>query len=191
MKRKLTNSLLQKLKGYNKAPKERFLALHRGIITQEELLMYELGIAITDWDTEHLTYGTFCTTNREIAEILGWKSDTSALRVKAGLIKKGLFIETEDGRIKVKGFDKWLLRKSSSEIKPLSLKIETFPSNNEREALNKKEVPTQNNDYSLSSFKDNLGLFKETLNESLTDEELNRILFDIDSQKQRLEGDKK
>lgn len=187
MKRKLTNSLLQKLKGFNKAPKERFLALHKGIITQEELLMYELGIAITDWDTEHLTYGTFYTTNRELAEILGWKSDTSALRVKTALIRKGLFIETEDGRIRVKGFDIWLLRKSSSKIESSSLKIKTPPLNIEREALNKEEIPTQNDYYSLSSFKDNLGSYPKDvkdINESISDEELSKIIFDIDSQKQ-------
>lgn len=179
----MKNPLFKKLKGYQKAPRQRFESLANGLLTQEELVMYELGVAITDWDKSHETYGTFLATNQQLAEVLGWKSDTSALRIKANLIRKGLFIEVEEGRIKPKGFEKWQIRRTSSEKEISTAKTEIRTSNFEQEAAKKEKFPVQQDDYSLSSFKGDLGLSKDSPDESLSDEELDQIIADIDSKK--------
>ena len=178
------NSLLKKLKGYQKAPRARFLLLKRGQLTQEEFLLYELSIDVTDWDRKHETYGTFKATNQEFAEILGWKSDTSVLRHKKSLIKKGLFIVTEDNRLIAKGFEKWQLRKyNPSENENKTAKIQTNPAKIENQTAEIEEARTQEGDYSLVSFKGNLSLSKDIVDETLSDEELNRIISEIDTQK--------
>ena len=179
----MKNPLFKKLRGYQKAPRQRFEALANGLLTQEELIMYELGVAVTDWDKSHETYGTFLATNQHLAEVMGWKSDTSAMRVKAALIKKGLFVEAEEGRIKPKGFDKWQLRRASSEKEEPAAKTGIKTANFEQEAAKQEEFPIQNDSYSLVSFKGDLSLSKEIPDESLSDEELDRILVDIDSEK--------
>lgn len=179
----MKNPLFKKLRGYQKAPRQRFESLVNGLLTQEELIMYELGVAITDWDKNHETYGTFLATNKQLAEILGWKSDTSAMRVRGTLLKKGLFIEVEEGRIRPKGFDKWQLRRTSSEKENPTAKTEIETANFEQEAAKKEEFPVQQDDYSLGSFKGDLGLSKDSPDESLSDEKLDRILADIDSKK--------
>lgn len=179
----MKNPLFKKLRGYQKAPRQRFESLANGLLTQEELIMYELGVAITDWDKNHETYGTFLATNRQLAEVLGWKSDTAALRIKANLIRKGLFIKVEEGRIRPKGFDKWQIRKTSSEKENPTAKTEIKTANFEQEAAKKEEFSIQREDYSLVSSKGNLSLSQGIPDETLSDEELDRILIDIDSQK--------
>lgn len=110
-----TNPLLKKLRGYQRAPRDRFLLLFYKVFAQEELALYELGIAITDWDSTHIdTYGTFKATNKQIANILGWKNDSSVSRYKKSLIKKGYFKLDSDGRIQIKGFNLWELRQKKS-----------------------------------------------------------------------------
>lgn len=183
------NRLLKKLNGYQKAPRARFKLLSEGRLTQEEFLLYELTIAITDWDSKHETYGTFEATNQEIAELLGWKSDTTVLKHKRNLIKKDIFLIENDGRIKAKGFDKWQLRLSNPsknkdetvEKQPNILKIED-------KASEIKDDRSQDSDYSLVSSKVDLSL-KEPLKEDLSDEELIRIISDIDSKRLASESD--
>lgn len=179
----MKNPLFKKLRGYQKAPRQRFEALANGLLTHEELIMYEFGVAITDWDKNHETYGTFLATNQQLAEVLGWKSDTSAMRVRRTLIRKGRFIEVEEGRIKPKGFEKWQLRRTSSEKENPAAKTEIKTAIFEQETAKKEEFLTQQDNYSLVSFKGDLGLSKEIPDESLPDEELDKILADIDSTK--------
>lgn len=177
------NRLLKKLNGYQKAPRARFKLLSEGRLTQEEFLLYELAVAITDWDFKHETYGTFKATNQELADLLGWKSDTTALKHKRSLIKKGIFFVVNSDGIKAKGFDKWQLRtlnpsKKEDETAEKQLnvsKIEDKPSEI-------KEDQSQNSNYSLVSSKVDLSLNSSLPDESLSDEELDRIIKDIDHQ---------
>jgi hypothetical protein len=108
------NSLTKKLKGYQKAHKDRFYLLALDRMTMEEFILYELFIAITDWDRRHFdTYGTFKATNREIREVLRWKADSTVSRHKKSLMEKG-FLETLGERLKVKDFESWELKKGSA-----------------------------------------------------------------------------
>jgi hypothetical protein len=143
-------NVLKKLKGYQKANRDRFLLLYFNLLTFEEFVVYEFGIAMTDWDESHLeTYGTFKVTNREIAEILGWKSDSQASRVKKSLLEKGYFTKIGD-RITAWGFEKWQLRKVPNANKQnSSAKLQYNPAN-------MQENHVQTPDYSLVSSNVNL-----------------------------------
>lgn len=177
------NSLLKKLKGYQRAPRGRFLLLKEGRLTQEELLLYELAVAITDWDPRHETYGTFEATNQEIADLLEWKSDTTPLKHKKSLIKKGMFIVAEDNRLIAKGFEKWQLRRSNpSKNEPLTAEKQIGISKIEDETSEIKEDQSQNDDYSLVSSKVDLSLSNEIPNESLSNVEIGEIILALDKE---------
>ncbi len=111
MENRKTNRLIKKLNGYQKANRHRFLWLAFEMLTQEELVLYEFCVAITDWDRTHLdTYRTFKATNQEIAQILRWKADSTVSRHIRSLIAKG-FVAIVGERLKVKDFEEWELRK--------------------------------------------------------------------------------
>lgn len=112
MKMKKDNRLFKKLKGFQRADRGRFFLLALDQLTQEEFILHELFIAITDWDTNHFeTYGTFEATNKELAQILKWKADSTVSRHKKSLIDKG-FVELAGERFRVKDFEKWQYKKS-------------------------------------------------------------------------------
>ncbi len=183
------NRLLKKLNGYQKAPRARFKLLLEGRVTQEEFLLYELAVAITDWDPRHETYGTFEATNQELAEPLGWKSDTTALTHKKSLIRKNLFIVVDGNRIKAKGFDKWQLRTlNPSKNKDETAEKQLNTSKIEDKPSEIKKNLSQNNDYSLVSSKVDLSL-NESVNEDLSNKELMQIISDIDSKGLASESD--
>jgi len=110
----MKNPLNKKLRGFQRAPRERFKLLKDNILTTEELLLYEFLIAITDWDKDHENYGLFKATDEEIAEILGWKSRSTICKYRGSLINKGLLIPIEGGRMKAKDYSEWDSRKPSS-----------------------------------------------------------------------------
>lgn len=111
MELKRSNSLFKKLRGYQKARRDRFFLLAFGEVTQEEFILYEFFNAITDWDRSHFdTYGTFQATNKEIREVLKWKADSTVSRHKKKLMEKG-YITMEGDRLKAKDFESWELRK--------------------------------------------------------------------------------
>ncbi len=108
------NGLFKKLKGYQKANRDRFYLLAFGELSQEEFVLYEFCVAITDWDIRHFdTYGTFKASNHEISQVLQWKADSTVSRHKKSLIRKG-YIEISGDRYKVKNFEGWELRKKIS-----------------------------------------------------------------------------
>lgn len=178
------NPLIKKIRGYQKAPRDRFFLLYNKTLTQEEFVLYELGIAITDWDREHTeTYGTFQATNQELAEILGWDSDTTALRHKDSLIQRGLFIQVNEDLIKPKGFEKWQLRTSkAAKIQDQTAKIQLTSSNLEEVPAKMQDDRPQKDNNSLVSFKGDLSLSKEDNSEDIPEEELDRISNELDKQ---------
>jgi len=108
------NSLFKKLKGFQKADRGRFFLLSLGKLTQEEFVLYELCVAITDWDRCHLdTYGTFKATNQELAEVLGRDAGSTISRHKKSLMEKG-FLDAQGERLRVKDFENWELRKKGA-----------------------------------------------------------------------------
>lgn len=186
------NLLLKRLRGYQKADRNRFLLLANGTLTQEEFLVYELAVAITDWDPKHTdTYGTFAGTNIQIASLLGWKSDSSVCRLKKRLIKKNIFIEVNE-RLRVFDFEKWQLRKNPAEKQPEVAEIEPPTAKTQTPVANLQPIRVQRPDYSLGSFK---GEYKFSVNKEeylslkAKVEELYRLIgnkwFDTDPQIQR------
>lgn len=155
--------LLKKLRGYQKAPRDRFELLINKVLNQEEFILYEFGIAITDWDIEHVeTYGTFEATNKEIAMALGWKSDSTVSRHKKSLIKKGLFYIENSGLISPKDFDKWQLRKFlPAKIHESPAHAQTQPANIQDSSSKMQENRGQEEVYSLSFFKGNSSLLRK------------------------------
>lgn len=181
------NRLLKKLNGFQKAPRDRFLLLAMGILSQQEFILYELGIALTDWDYRHTdTYGTFQATNQELAEILGLKTDSSISRHKTGLLKKGLFILAVDHRITPKDFEKWELRKSAKMQNQVA-EMQTESAIKHEHSAKMQELSPQNSDYSLISYKGNIS---SSNSEYISDDELDRIAIEIDKQTEKEKNEK-
>ncbi len=170
------NRLYRRLNGFQKASRERFKILTAQILTQEEFLLYELGVAIADWDKRHVdTYQSFEATNQELGNILGWKSDSTAFRHKLSLLKKGYFIKRPDGRIIVKGFDNWVLR-SHSNLQETSAKTESPLSLMQDSSANNEEFQDQKAVYPLVSSKVSLGSSRYEGYEDVTDEDLDKAI---------------
>lgn len=185
------NRLFKKLKGYQKAPRERFKLFTdlRFKLTTQEFVLYEFLSAITDWDTKHEAYGTIKCTNQEIAEFLGWKSDTTVLKHKRSLIKKSLLFLVEDNQLKVRGFEKWQLRISNPSKNNYETAEKQFNTSKiEDKASEIKENRSQNGAYSLVSSRVDLSL-DEPINENLSDDELIQIISNIDSKGLASESD--
>ena len=163
------NKLLKKIKGYQKAPRERFSLLANHVLTTEEFVVYELGIAITDWDAEHddEIYGKFKATNKELAELCGWKSDSTISRIKKKLIKKELFIE--DGEyLRVKDFESWQLRKNPhAKTQSRDAETQTAPAILQNEPAKMQDFHAQKPVYPLVSFNGNSSLRSNEEYESL------------------------
>lgn len=180
------NKLLKKLNGYQKAPRNRFCLLKEAELTHEELLLYELGLAIADWDPEHIdTFGTFKATNEELAELLGWSCGSTVSRHKTELINKGFLIRDEDGRIRPKDFENWLYQRNSY-AKMLTVSAEKkVPRAYKQEELAKMhEFRPQKSISSLSSFKVNSSLGGGN-REVLNDEEIDRICSDLEEKEEK------
>lgn len=150
------NRLLKKLNGFQKAPKDRFLLLAKGVLTQEELILYELGLATIDWDYRHIdTFGTFQATNQELAEILGWKNGATVSRHKARLIEKGFFILADDKRIEPKDFEMWELKKPAK-MQDYIAEKQTDSAYKHEQSAKMHELSSQNTNYPLVSYKGNI-----------------------------------
>jgi hypothetical protein len=177
------NTLTKKLRGYQKSPRDRFFLLKDGVLTQEEFILYELGIAITDWDRSHIeTYGTFFATNLELAESLGWKSDSTASRYKINLLEKGFFVPVGEERLRAKDFSLWELKKSSLKTQEISANNGDQVSNLHEPSAKMQENQSSDVNSSLVSFKGGVRVNEKRsgVNEDLSDEEIDQIIREID-----------
>jgi len=174
MEKKVTNRLLKKLRGFQKADKGRFLLLAFGELTHEELMLYEFCVAIADWDRDHVeTFGTFEATNQEIAQVLRWKADSTVSRYRKSLIDKGYF-EPVGKRFRIKDFEKWELRKTSSaKMQTSRAEMQESNANMQNQSANMQGFQDQKPDYSLVSCKGNVG-FSDSSN-GLTEEDMKWI----------------
>lgn len=176
----MANPLLKKLRGYQKAPRDRYFLLRDHILTQEEFLLYELGLAITDWDKTHIDfYGTFQATNQDLADMLGWSSDSTVSRYKKSLIRKGFFLLALVNRLQVKDFSSWELKKSSAKMQNTPAEIGIASANLQEPPAKVQNSQSKNSSSSLVSSKGNLSSSKEVY-EYLSDEELDDIGRRID-----------
>lgn len=104
---KTTNQLTQKLKGYHRNFKGRFLLLRNGVLTEGEYILWDLSFSIlADWDKKNHSdnYGTFSYTQEEIGSFLGWHK-TKVCRLSKKLFQKSFWVKRPDNRIVVVGFD--------------------------------------------------------------------------------------
>lgn len=170
------NSLLKKLKGYQKAPRERFLYLTNKLLTTEEMILLEFFAAITDWDEEHETYGMFKATNQQVAGVFGWSTDSTVCRHKNNLVKKGLLIKLPSGYFKVKDIDNWLTKRRRNE----SINIEDVKLQDENAEI--KEKPAKMQDvfpriasFPLVSSKGNVDLSQVSKYKYVTNEQLSKF----------------
>lgn len=177
----MPNPLLKKLNGYQKANRARFKLLTdtRFKLKAEEFILYEFLIAITDWDETHTeTYGTFEATDKDVAELLNWRSGSTVNRWKKCLISKELLKKQYGSRFRVVGFDKWKLRKgeAKNEGRNAFLQIEDAKTHTSFAEIDNNQV--QNADYSLVSSKVQSN---DVAYDKLTDDEVSQIILDIDS----------
>lgn len=160
----MKNPLNKKLRGFQKAPRERFKLLRDGLLTVEELMLYEFYIAITDWDVAHNIYGKFQTTDDKVAKIMGWNSRSTVCIHRNRLLKKKFLVRDEDGLFSPKDFEDWELRKSGKISKNDVLEIEQLDENiveknehqvleNQQDVSESKQNQVQNDDYTLGSSK--------------------------------------
>lgn len=152
--------MFKKLKGYQKASRDRFLLIAEGILTHEEFVIYELGVALTDWDKTHVeTYGTFLASNLQLAQLLHWKSDSTVSRHRQKLIQKGFFIVGNDGRTLIKDYEKWQLKRlpenTSEKMQASSAKMQPTNAVLHETPAKMHESSPQNPDQPLVSFKGN------------------------------------
>lgn len=177
----MANPLVKKLNGYQKAYRARFNLLTdvHFKLTTEEFVLYEFLIAITDWDETHIeTHGSFAASDKDIAELLNWKSSSTVNRWRRRLIAKKILIEHSEGRFRVAGFEKWKLRKEDSKgevdnvfLHFLYAKIQTNVAE-----IDKDQVQTS--DYPLVSSKVQSN---DVAYDKLTDKEISQIILDIDN----------
>ncbi len=157
------NPLFKKLNGWQTAYRDRFLLLSGGILTPEEFVVYEICIGITDWhnaEGHEEIYGKFQATNKQIAEIGGWQSDSTVYRIKKRLIEKKILIP--DGEyLRVKDFERWQFRsRTTAKLHEQPAKLQSEPANTQKEVAKTQDLRVQNPTYPLVSSKSNLSSFR-------------------------------
>ncbi len=108
----MKNSILNKhelnnrLKGYEKIFRGRFLLLQNKVLSDEEYILWELSLSVlADWDKKHgEKYGTFSHTQKEIATLISW-SETKVSRTSKALFKNNFWIKENSAKIRVNGFE--------------------------------------------------------------------------------------
>jgi len=108
------------LKGYHEIFRDRFNYLtdpdESKRLTIQELMVYELGIALCNWeysdeifDTKSCYRGSFKASIQELADLLGL-SKSYIHEIYRSLVAKEFFTENhwEKGRTKCKDFEKWV-----------------------------------------------------------------------------------
>ena len=108
----MKNSILNKqelnnrLKGYEKIFRGRFLLLQNKVLRDEEYILWELSLSVlADWDKKHgEKYGTFSHTQKEIAILISW-SETKVSRTSKALFKHNFWIKENSAKIRVNGFE--------------------------------------------------------------------------------------
>ena len=95
-----------RLKGWHRHFKGRFLLLKDKVLNDREFLLWDLSFSLlADWDKQHGdTYGSFDYTWQEIGYFLGWEK-SKVCRTAKKLINLKLWIRNEDGRLYLTGYE--------------------------------------------------------------------------------------
>ena len=94
-----------RLNGYCKTPKDRYLLLINKDLGLKEFCLYILLYdAITDWDYRHLKYGTFAINYSLLSHLIGW-SPNAIRRAFNSLLKKGFVGFLGNNEYSIVGFD--------------------------------------------------------------------------------------
>lgn len=101
----MESKIMNRLRGYDRHFRGRFLLLHNQVLTDQESILWDLSYScLADWDKNHgETYGSFEYDWGEIGSLLSWSGS------KVGRNSKKLFLlgfwRRQHKRIYVAGFD--------------------------------------------------------------------------------------
>lgn len=166
----MKNSQIKRLNGFIRLDRKIIFLLSDRILTQEEFLIYLLSIFLTDWSIDHDAYGSVCALNREIAQLLGWKSRSSVTKHKKNLIAKGYLELLPDKRTIAKKLSTWARINKYTSIQD----NEQVVKNSEHDVVNIQQAGEKNEQNQSQIPKSSLSSFK--VNSSLrTEEEYQRI----------------
>lgn len=102
----MDKKIMNRLNGYDRHFKGRFLLLHRRLLSDSEFVLWDLGFsALADWDDKNhdpREYGSFNFTQTDIGYLLGWSKTKVSNKVEK-LLSLGLWTK-RDGRFFVNGF---------------------------------------------------------------------------------------
>lgn len=88
----ITEKYKLRLKGYAKAQRGDFLLIQKKVLTDTEFVLFRLlKDVVVDWDTKHLTYGTFFYNSHQVSFYLGWNY-AKINRIFNKLQEKGLLL---------------------------------------------------------------------------------------------------
>ena len=103
----MDKKIMNRLNGYDRHFRGRFLLLHRKLLSDSEFILWDLGFsALADWDDKNhdpKEYGSFSLTQTDIGYLLGWSKTKVSNKAKK-LVSLGLWVK-KNGRFFVNGFD--------------------------------------------------------------------------------------
>lgn len=95
----------KKLRGYYPTFRGKYLLLKESILSQQAFLLYDLSVAIADWDKKHEGYyGVIRLTQEALESVLG-RTKGFVSRYGKELYKKGFWHKDNHGRTHVVGFE--------------------------------------------------------------------------------------
>lgn len=94
----------KRLRGYYPTFRGKYLLLKENILSQQAFLLYDVSVAIADWDKRHESYGVLGSTQEEIEHILG-RTKGYVSRYGKELFNKGFWLKDQHGRTHVVGFE--------------------------------------------------------------------------------------
>lgn len=101
-----STKIMNRLNGYDRHFKGRFLSLHRKLLSDSEYVLWDLSFSVlAEWDKKNHDpeeYGSFVFTQADIGYLLGWSKTKVSNKAKK-LVSSGLWVE-KDGRLFVSGF---------------------------------------------------------------------------------------
>lgn len=111
----MKTTIMNRLNGYDRHFKGRFLLLHRKVLSDSEFVLWDLSFSVlAEWDRKNHAsenYGSFYFQQTEIGTLLGWHK-SKVCRNSEKLFAVGLWAK-RNGRVFVNGFD---IRDSFAEI---------------------------------------------------------------------------
>jgi DNA-directed RNA polymerase specialized sigma subunit len=162
---------------FQKTFRNRHLIAVERKLNDQEYRLWDLYIALYDWDTRHEHFGCVVDTDLHIAEMINW-SESKVCRYRNSLVEKGMVKMDERSVVKVwpiPGYDESRLNKNNPKLSTL----EDQPLKTEFESFTTEPVRTQNSILSNFPNKDITSKFNINIEEyrELKDEYDNNEFF--------------